>query len=240
MDGPGRSGRDGASPGVRRKTVVDQMADALREKILSGELPEEAPLRQDKLAERLNGSRIPVREALRQLEVEGLVDFNPHRGAVVSSLSVDEIREIFELRTLLERDLMERAVGHMTADAMERAREVLDAYDEAFERRDIAEWGALNWAFHSTLYAPAGRPLTMEVVRRLHSQSDRYVRIQIKLTEWETRANQEHRAILEAAEAGEAERASELLEGHVRSAGESLLSFLQNYRPDGKVASRSA
>jgi len=105
--------------------------EALREKILRGEYPEGAPLRQDTLAAELGVSRIPVREALRQLEAEGLVTFVPHFGAVVSSLSLSEIKELFELRALLETDLLRRAIPRIREEDLDRADEILDQYDAA-------------------------------------------------------------------------------------------------------------
>src|SRR5437660_12006142 len=94
-----------ARPGIvriQRQTIASMTVEALRGRILRGDYPEGEPLRQDALADELGVSRIPVREALRQLEAEGLVTFSPHRGAVVSSLSLEEIEELFELRADIE------------------------------------------------------------------------------------------------------------------------------------------
>src|SRR5688500_5046311 len=134
---------------AQRKTVVDLALEEMRERILRGEYPEGSALRQDALANDLGVSRIPVREALRQLEVEGLVTFSPHAGAVVSTLSLDEIAELFELRAMLEADVMRKAVPNLTRDDLDRAATILEAYDAAFEEGDVSEWGALNWEFHS-------------------------------------------------------------------------------------------
>ena len=82
--------------------------------------------------------------------------------------------------------------------------------------------------FHSTLYAPAERPVTMGIVQRLHQQSDRYLRMQLALTHGETRANDEHRAIAAAARAGDVKRACALMRDHIAGAGRSLLVFLDN------------
>src|SRR5438874_11719461 len=110
---PGGTGRQVVAP-IQRQTVAGMTVDALRERILRGDYPEGEPLRQDALADELGVSRIPVREALRQLEAEGLVTFSPHRGAVVSSLSLDEIVELFELRAEIETDLLARAIPRTT------------------------------------------------------------------------------------------------------------------------------
>src|SRR5262245_42454131 len=83
---------------LRRQTLAGMTLEELRLRLLTGAYPEGEPLRQDAIADELGVSLIPIREALRQLEAEGLVVFNPHRGAVVSSLSLDEIEEVFALR----------------------------------------------------------------------------------------------------------------------------------------------
>src|SRR5437868_3185775 len=115
--------------------------EALRERILRGHYPEGEPLRQDALASELGVSRIPVREALRQLEAEGLVTFAPHRGAVVSSLSIDEITELFELRAEVEGELLRRAIPKMTAADHAQVSDILDDYERALARGDVAVWG---------------------------------------------------------------------------------------------------
>ncbi len=225
---------------VERKTVTGMALEVLRERILRGEYREGEQLRQDALAESLGVSRIPVREALRQLEAEGLVTFNPHYGAVVSSLSLEDIEELCQLRALLESELIRIAIPNLTEEDHERADAILDAYEAAFERRDIAEWGALNWRFHSTLLWAANRPLTLSVLSTLHNQSDRYMRMQLALTHGEDTAVGEHRAIAAAARAGEADQAAGLLREHVMGAGRRLIEFLRVQRDgaDANVDSR--
>src|SRR5947209_10797712 len=124
---PSPARRPGVVP-IQRQTIASMTVEALRERILRGDLPEGEPLRQDALADELGVSRIPVREALRQLEAEGLVTFSPHRGAVVSSLSLEEISELFELRAEIECDLVCRAIPNMTKEQLDRATEVLDEF----------------------------------------------------------------------------------------------------------------
>lgn len=212
---------------IRRQTLAGMTADAIRERILRGRYPEGEPLRQDAIGIELGVSRIPVREALRQLEAEGLVTFNPHRGAVVSTLSLKQIRELFELRAEIEGDLIRRAVPHMTPEDHARAEEILDAYEAALRAGQVAVWGALNWQFHSTLYAPADRVLTMSIVSRLHHHSDRYLRMQLALTHGETRARQEHRAIAAAAKKRDGAKAERLMRAHILGAGAVLVAFLE-------------
>jgi DNA-binding GntR family transcriptional regulator len=222
---------------IQRQTVTTLAADRLREKILRGDYPEGVPLRQDALASELGVSRIPVREALRQLEVEGLVTFSPHVGAVVSTLSLGEIVELFDVRAVLEVDVLRRAIPRMTVADLERAAEILDAYELAFQAGDVGAWGVLNWRFHSTLLGAADRPLTMNLLQTLHNQSDRYTRLQLSLTHGESRANEEHRAILLAVRNGDVAGACTVLYDHVIGAGHALVDFLRDHR-SGKLARR--
>ena len=218
---------------IERFTLAGATLQAIRERILSGAYAEGDPLRQDAIAAELGVSRIPVREALRQLEVEGLVTFSPHRGAVVSTFSLAEIEELFELRAQIEADLVRRAVPRMTPPDFARAEEVLDAYDSAFRRRDIAAWGELNWHLHSTVLAPAQRPLTLGIAARLHRHAERYARMQLALTHGESRASEEHRAIVTAARRHNADRAAQLMGAHITGAGRSLIRFLRERRGEG-------
>ena len=215
---------------LRRQTLAGMTLEAVRERILSGVYPEGEPLRQDAIADELGVSRIPIREALRQLEAEGLVVFNPHRGAIVSSLSLDEIDEVFALRAEIESGLIRRAIPLLDADHLTRAAEVLARYEHALRVHDVLAYGELNWQFHSTLYDPAGRPVTLAIVHRLHHQSDRYLRMQLALTHGEHRANEEHRAILEAARRHDVRRGSALVREHILGAGRALSEFLREHR----------
>ena len=215
---------------LARQTVASMTLDAIRDGILHGNYAEGEPLRQDALADELGVSRIPIREALRQLEAEGLVSFSPHRGAVVSILSLEAIEEVFELRSTIEPDLLRRAMARLTTYQLDQADDVLDRYEQALRTGDVSQWGELNWQFHSTLYAPSERPVTLGIVQRLHQQSDRYLRMQLALTHGETRANEEHRAIAAATRAGDVKKASSLMRDHIAGAGRSLLVFLRESR----------
>lgn len=218
---------------VQRQTVASLTVTALRERILRGDYPEGEPLRQDALADELGVSRIPVREALRQLEAEGLVTFSPHRGAVVSSLSLDEIDELFQLRADIECDVLRRAIPQMTSEQLERATEVLDEFQDALRAGEATRWGPLNWHFHAALYAPAKRNFTMGVLQKLHQHSDRYFRMQVLLAHGGARANEEHREITAAVARKDITSACQLMRAHILGAGGSLLELLQQQRGGG-------
>lgn len=215
---------------IQRQTIASMTVEALRERILRGDYPEGEPLRQDAVADELGVSRIPVREALRQLEAEGLVTFSPHRGAVVSSLSLPDIEELFQLRAQIECDLLRHAIPRMTQEQLDRATEVLDEFEDALEAGEATRWGPLNWHFHAAIYAPANRNFTMGVLRKLHQQSDRYFRMQVLLVHGGGRANEEHRGIAAAVGRKDLDEASELMRVHIIGAGTSLVELLREQR----------
>jgi DNA-binding GntR family transcriptional regulator len=225
---------------IQRQTIASMTVVALRERILRGDYPEGEPLRQDALAEELGVSRIPVREALRQLEAEGLVTFSPHRGAVVSTLSLDEIDEVFALRAEIECDLLERAIPKITTEQLDRACDVLDEFQDALSANEAARWGPLNWHFHAAIYAPANRNLTMGVLQKLHQHSDRYFRLQVLVANGGLRANDEHRAIAAAVRKKDVKSACQLMRSHILGAGSSLLGLLQAQRSPNAAAASSA
>jgi DNA-binding GntR family transcriptional regulator len=234
---PTTAPRPGVVP-IQRQTIASMTVEALRERILRGDYPEGEPLRQDALADELGVSRIPVREALRQLEAEGLVTFNPHRGAVVSSLSLDEIVELFELRADIECDLLARAMPRMTKEQLDRAIEVLDEFEDALSAGEATRWGPLNWHFHAALYAPANRNFTMSVLQKLHQHSDRYFRMQVLLAHGGATANAEHRAIAAAVLARDTPTALERMRKHILGAGCSLVELLQEQRGESRPPAR--
>ena len=131
---------------------------------------------------------------------------------------------------MIELDLLDRALPRIGSEDVARAKEILDAYETALRRGDVASWGEMNWQFHATLFAPADRPFTLGVAQKLHQQCDRYLRMQLALTHGELRANAEHRAILAAVRKKNTARAGDLLREHILGAGRALCDFLRHER----------
>ena len=210
--------------GVERKSLSAQVADTLRELIVSNTYAQGHQLRQDEVARRLGVSHIPVRAAFQQLQSEGLITNVPYKGAVVTRLSAAEIEEYFDIRATLEVDLLKRAIGHINADTVARARKIVERMDSA----PPARWGELNWKLHEELYAAANRPITLEFVRKIHDNLDRYVRIQLSIAEKNRqRAHQEHIKLIELCESGEAAKALKLLSGHINGVRDDLLNHMK-------------
>ncbi|RIH82869.1 GntR family transcriptional regulator [Calidithermus roseus] len=205
-------------------TSPDRVAQQLRERILGGQYPGGTTLRQEELAEELGVSRMPVREALRQLAAEGLLILHPHRGAVVAELSIAEIEEIYEMRAVLEPLALRLAIPRLSKGQLGEAE---DALDEAEQERDGRRLSELNWKFHAALYRPAGRPRLLSTIELLHLNVDRYMRMILTVMHHREQSDREHRQLLEACRAREVERASSLLERHIVEAGQRLVQFLK-------------
>ncbi|MCM2678870.1 GntR family transcriptional regulator [Echinimonas agarilytica] len=198
------------------KTRTEFVIAHLRERILSGELPAGAALRQAALADYMGVSRIPIREALLQLEAEGLVEFEPHKGATVASMTQSQVDELFELRALIECDLLKRAIPFMTQDDILAAEQHLDVMEQSWHKDDaIAIWSDMNMEFHNRLYRAANRPDTMEMVRSLNHQSGRYVRMNLLLTGAKPRSESEHRQLVTLCKEGQSTEACALLKRHI-------------------------
>jgi DNA-binding GntR family transcriptional regulator len=146
------------------------------------------------IAKEFGVSSIPVREALRRLEGEGLVTFNAYRGATVSELSYEEVSEICEIKLALEPLALRLAMPNYTEYDLPLAEEILDQADSAETGADYAE---LSRRFHSVLYAPAGRPRLLAILQPLDSTFDRYVRMYLEVMHTKAQAQEQHRKILE-------------------------------------------
>ncbi|MBW8182045.1 GntR family transcriptional regulator [Shewanella nanhaiensis] len=208
---------------IIHKTRTQVVVEVLREKILSGDIAAGEPLRQSALAEELNVSRIPVREALLQLEAEGLVKFEAHKGATATELSVEQVTELFELRAMIETDLLAKAIPNLQDEDFLQAEKVLGELESAFKQEDaVATWSELNTRFHTCLYSPANRPHTLEVVHGLNTNCDRYIRLQLLLAGGIPRAEQDHRDLLSFCKSQQTDKAVELLRAHILHAADAI------------------
>lgn len=221
------------------RTVGLALAEALRERILAGEFPDGSQIRQGTIAEQYQISRIPVREAFRELAAEGLIQISPHKGAVVPSLSVEEITELFELRALLESDQLAKAIPRMSERDFARAQNILDEFDLALSRNEnVRRWGEMNWMFHRTLILPASRRHSLKLIENLHHQTDRYSRMQLMFTDWRSTAQHEHRTLLAYCRKRDCNGGVEYIQRHIMSAGNALVDFLKAHREGGAVGNR--
>lgn len=214
------------TPTRRTGRAPDRVASDLRRSILAGRLAPGAQLRQDHLARDFGVSHIPVREALRRLEAEGLVEHLPRRGAFVTALSADEARDALDLRLALETLATQLAVPRADTATWTEAARLLHLAELSRAPDDLA---ALNWRFHRTLLAPCERPRLLRTLEGVWQTLDRYLRL--LPPEPADAGEAGHWAILAAYKARDAAQATALVSTHLREGGADLLARLGNHAP---------
>ncbi len=205
----------GTTLGSRFRSLRDEVADNLRERIIDGELPPGQRLVERDLSDELEVSRITIREAFQTLAVEGLVTLNARRGAAVTPFGRDEVRNLLELREPLE-GLAARlaALRHTERDA-DRLRSTLTRSRELLDERDSRGASAANLAFHEAVGQASGNPLLLSSIVGLHSQLRRLFRTTPQLQRDHV---DEHAGILDAILARDPEGAEALSRAHLQSA----------------------
>ncbi len=205
------------------RTVGDMVYNVLREGILNGVFPPGEHLRQDQLASAIGVSRIPVRSALMQLETEGLIEFLPYRGAIVSGLSVEEMRENYEIRTILETHALRKALTSMTPErldhleALARRLNEVDSPEEFLQRRT---------EFYRELYDGDRQPQLMALIEKLRTDAGRYW-LQRNVGYVTRPGERDHLQVLEHIRKGDHDGAVESLAAHLRQICEQLVEIME-------------
>jgi DNA-binding GntR family transcriptional regulator len=212
------------------KSKKDLVVEVIREAILSGELEPGARLLQDDLAERLQVSSTPVREALRQLETEGILQSSPNRGVRVAEVDLRAVHEIYLIRADLESLATRHAVPNLRPADLRRLRALLAETEDAIQRGELKALRRLNYELHSIIYEAAGLPELLKIINSLWTKFP-----------WDTlnvlpnRASNsaaEHTHLIHALEDGDAELASRLMREHIESAARALDRYLAETRAD--------
>lgn len=233
-----------------RRALVDHLAATLQSRVLSGQIPSGSRLRQETLATEFGVSRTPVREALRKLQATGIVELEPHRGALVRGPTAREIREAYEVRAELEGLAAELAARHIDDAQLRRLRDAERLFRHSIEsllaqRRSDPEsepsweddtgWVRANDLFHQAVQDAAGNRRLLATIADLHrtfprsltwsalSESSRLLQENVE----------QHHGILEAIERHDAAAARRLMSGHVRRAGELVARRFEKARDDG-------
>ncbi len=216
-----------SQPQPSRRTTAQQLAlEHIRDLISRGFLAPDARIRQEQLAADLGSSVIPVREALKTLEAEGQVVYEPHRGYQVRRLGVPELVETYRLRELLEDEAVRLAVPRLTESTYEILDRELLVMESAATKADLVTMTESNRLFHFTIFAAADMPRMTDFIRQLWQSTDAYRFRYYANGEHRTRVNDEHRQIVAALRDQETELAVELLRAHREAAVDSLRSML--------------
>lgn len=206
----------------RSMAARDWVFQVIRTAIVRGELPGDMPLRQDEISTALSVSHIPVREAFRQLEAQGLVRIYPNRGAVVTKLSCKELSDVMDTRILLEVGALRLALPHITEEDLARARELLELFSK---EKDPLKGAELNLKLHFSLYDPCDNQTLLSLIDQMHANVDRYITPFFGKEEVsaELYTVDEHSQIISACESKDTELATAILRTHLQRTKNLLL-----------------
>ena len=216
------------SVGFRRPpTAQEAVLAEVRRAIVTGELKPGEQVLQDALSERFGVSRVPLREALKILEGEGQVVYQPHRGYFVAELDVADLREVYRIRDLLESEAVRVAVPHITPEDLERLVDAASDVDAAAATDDLLAMTEANRRFHFTLIEASGMPRIARLVRILWDATDAYRSLYYSDEVHRTHVHDEHSAVVEAVRRGDAEAAVALLRTHREHAVDAVAAVLK-------------
>ena len=193
------------------ETISDRIARILADRIISGEIRPGVRLRQDHIATEFRTSHVPVREAFRVLQTQGLAESEPWRGFRVTEFDVAELREVAEMRASLESLALRHAAPNLTRAILQEAEEVTRHGDRA---GNVREWEAANRRFHHLILAPCRMPRLLRTIDDLQGASARFLFAAWR-SDWEARTDHDHRTILDALRKGQTEFACSTLARHV-------------------------
>jgi DNA-binding GntR family transcriptional regulator len=201
---------------TKNDTISLRISKVLADRIIAGALEPGSRLGQDHIAEEFSTSHVPVREAFRLLESQGLVVSEPRRGVRVAGFSLEDVREVAEMRAALEVLALRNAMPHLTRAILDQAEEANKAGDCA---PDVQAWETANRRFHRTILSPCGMPRLLKAIDDLHTASARFLFSGWR-AEWEAPTDRDHRKILDALKAGQMDKAASMLARHVQTIGQ--------------------
>ena len=208
------------------RSLTEDAADRIREQILAGGFKQGEHLVEAKIAEQLNISRGPVREAFKLLRAEGLLNEEPRRGTFVVSLTAQDVRDIYGLRAALEGRAARLIARSQDPDSLARLRALADDIDRAVASGDAIEVGRADLAFHEGLCELCGNSRIHEVFMRYVPTLRGLLRLDEQVLRSLDEISQQHRPFVDAIEAGDEETAARLLNEHSEQAGELIAGVL--------------
>lgn len=156
---------------TNQRTKMDMIVETLREAVLTGEFGSGERLLQDELAERFNTSSTPIREALRQLQAEGILEHSPYRGVQVAEVKMEDVREIYMVRAVMESFVTRLAVPYLNSARIAQLRELQTQMRAIVGSGQIKGLRKVNYEFHSLIYEAAALPYSLKIIKNLWAQS---------------------------------------------------------------------
>jgi DNA-binding GntR family transcriptional regulator len=216
------------NPVSRYATAAEFIIEALRHDILTGKLAPGEKLPLDALASRFGTSVIPIREALRVLEAERLIDLRPHKTATVAVLSLETIKDLYRVRLILDVEAVRMAHGNLPPGKLAEIRTVIDRMERAAERRDSLRAFALHNQIHFTIYEASGSPALVKILAGLWDDTERYRHaVKYHRSDIHTWAD-EHRLLVDLLETGTADEAARAIHEHLSKTLEALTTAREN------------
>ncbi|HEX2987087.1 MAG TPA: GntR family transcriptional regulator, partial [Chloroflexota bacterium] len=179
----------------------------------------------EELAEQLRVSRMPVREAIQRLQVEGLVDMIPHRGATVAMATREQLGQVFAVRSVIEGLSAREAASRITGEEIDRLESLYREMEGVVANSDTDGQLCKNREMHSILWEITGNPLLQSIARNLFDASERYRRQLMLQPRIAKEALEEHRAILDAISDRDPDRAERLTREHIERTGRLMASY---------------
>lgn len=211
---------------ILKKIAKTDLMILIRDDIVRGEFPPGTHLRLDKLATRFEVSTMPIREALRALEAEGIVYSIPHRGSYVTEFTPDELLDIFEMRAELEKMATRDAVPRFTESHFEQFQEMVNNWRA--ESDDVALMVQQNNDFHKLIYQTANRPHLYKEIMILRNRTPHYLRSYTEEMGRFENAKQAHQVLVDAFQLGNPEAAGNLMFKHIWDVGQALAEYIRS------------
>ncbi len=216
------------------QTVQQVVVQRLRHLILSGQLKPGQRLVQDELAARLGVSRTPIREALQNLAHEGLVTLSSYRGASVAPFSLENLQEVYTVRSALESHATYLAAQRIRGEELAQLAGFLQAMDQAFRQKDLDGLLAAHGQFHTAIYAAAASPRLYELILKYLGLADVYQRMALSLGRGAKDPVVEHQDLLHTLETRDAEAAGRLMRAHLELTAAELLALFRQHGGMGR------
>ena len=204
-------------------SLEEQVTATLEEEILTGKLAAGTALTEQSLSTRLGVSRTPIRAALHTLAEEGLIDLVPNRGAVVIGVTREDLVDIYNIRMRLEGLASATAARRISEDDLTKLRESVELAEFYIQKNDTEHLKELDTAFHSIIYRASGNRMLCKTLSELHRNITSYRKLSLAVPGRLEKSVREHREILEAIEAGDAEMADRLTSAHIAAALDNML-----------------
>ncbi len=206
-------------------TAEEEAYNFLLAAICAGRYRKDDRLVAEDIATEIGTSRMPVREAFRRLDAQGLVTLRPNRGAIVSGLDIEQMNEVFEMRSALEGLAIRVAASKVTERHLTILKRLLDDMDEC--RDDTAQWVVRHRNFHEYLCSLSERPRLMKQIVALYSLIEAPMRLWLEHGDKPLSGREEHEQILLALRTRDADLAERVIRGHIEGTLPALTLFLQ-------------